>query len=435
MDKLKKLKNNLFKQIKKLFSLNIRKKTANQKVVFTFIILMLFRYGNFIPIMGIDQTALQLAFSQFDPRNPLMQLVNMYSGGGGTNSLINPFSLGVIPFINASILIDLLTTILPNLEKLQSEEGELGRKKLAFYKKGATFLFALVQSIYLIYYLSPYFYTKSFFFFFLTSIELVSGAMSLVWFTNLIDNRGIGNGSSLIIFTNILLTLFTKNSINTFHFNFSLLFQVLFLVWISILIFQAQSSKITIELISPRQLAYLEKSKQTNRKLFRSEEERKNQNGLSIRLNQAGIFPVIIASNLFPFLCSFLRSLIGEVSFLETIAYYLLIVGFNYFYTIIFWDPEKIAEQLRKNSVSIVNVKPGKETAHYLEQIVRATSLLGGSKLCFILFVFEIVKGFFHGELLNTINISSLIILIGIIYDTQKILRSLYTIPSKYKNE
>jgi preprotein translocase subunit SecY len=436
MSKLKRLLNNIKKEIKELFALNIRRKTATQKVIFTFFILIIFRYGNFIPIMGLDQTALQLAFSQLDQRNPLLQLINMYSGGGGTNSMINPFSLGVIPFINASILVDLLTTIIPSLEKLQSEEGELGRKKLAFYKKGATFLFALIQSIYLIYYLSPYFYLKSLPIFLLTSLQLVSGAMSIVWFTNLIDNRGIGNGSSLIIFINILLSIFTKNSIVSFTLNFSFIFQSIFLIILSTLIFKSQGAQATIELISPRQLAYLEKSKQgTNKTQFFQNEldNEEDKNGLLIKFNQAGIFPIIIASNLFPFLSSFLRNFIGEVSLIETLLYYLLIIGFNYFYTVIFWDPEKISEQLRKNSVCIIDVNPGKETARYLEQIVKSTSLIGGVNLCMILGLFEITKKFFPGELFNVINISSLIILIGIIYDIQKILRGLYLIPSNYR--
>ena len=106
--------------------------------------------------------------------------------------------------------------------------------------------------------------------------------------------------------------------------------------------------------------------------------------------------------------------------------YYLLIIGFNYFYTIVFWDPEKISEQLRKASVSIVNVTPGKETVSYLENVVRSTSIIGGIFLCVILFVYEFFKELINGSLLNQINISSLIILVGVAYEIQKTLRALY---------
>ena len=116
----------------------------------------------------------------------------------------------------------------------------------------------------------------------------------------------------------------------------------------------------------------------------------------------------------------------SELKFINNIAYYLLIVGFNYFYTIIFWDPEKISEQLRKASVSVVNVTPGRETISYLENVVRSTSLIGGISLCIILFLYDFFKQIINGYLLNQINISSLIILVGVAYEVQKTLRSLY---------
>ena len=108
------------------------------------------------------------------------------------------------------------------------------------------------------------------------------------------------------------------------------------------------------------------------------------------------------------------------------ILYYLLIIGFNYFYTIVFWDPEKISEQLRKASVSVLNVTPGQETVTYLENVVRSTSILGGIFLCFILFSFDFLKQFINGFFLNQINISSLIILVGVAYEVQRTTRSLY---------
>ena len=116
----------------------------------------------------------------------------------------------------------------------------------------------------------------------------------------------------------------------------------------------------------------------------------------------------------------------SELKFINNIAYYLLIIGFNYFYTIIFWDPEKISEQLRKASVSVVNVTPGRETISYLENVVRSTSLIGGISLCIILFLYDFFKQIINGYLLNQINISSLIILVGVAYEVQKTLRSLY---------
>ena len=115
-----------------------------------------------------------------------------------------------------------------------------------------------------------------------------------------------------------------------------------------------------------------------------------------------------------------------DFSSFNTFIYYLLIIGFNYFYTIVFWDPEKISEQLRKASVSIVNITPGKETVSYLENVVRSTSIIGGIFLCLILLCYDVIKQFINGDLLNQINISSLIIVVGVAYEIQKTIRSLY---------
>ena len=131
--------------------------TPTKKILITLLVLFIFRFCNTIPLAGIDQEALKKSFLQLENRNSIMQIINMYSGGGGA-TLLSPFSLGIIPFINASILVDLLTALFPNLEKLQSEEGEAGRRKLTFYKKVLTLIFSIVQSIFLIFYLFLFYF-------------------------------------------------------------------------------------------------------------------------------------------------------------------------------------------------------------------------------------------------------------------------------------
>ena len=398
-----------------------------EKIILTLLILFLFRFGNTIPLSGIDQEALKRSFLQLDNRNALMQVINMYSGGGGI-TLLSPFSLGIIPFINASILIDLLTALFPFLEKLQSEEGEIGRRKLLFYKKILTLLFSIAQSVFLVFYLKSYFYTSDIFTFSIIGLELVTGAMIIVWLSNIIDNKGIGNGTSIIIFTNIIVTLIGKNFLNSQILDTSFFLQILFLLFLIILICILQTARINIDVVSARQLAFLENNQKNSLNDKFSENKRIKDSGLSIRLNQAGIFPIIIASNIIPFL-SYFTQLFSEIFKgynINTLIYYLLIIGFNYFYTIVFWDPQKISEQLRKASVSLVNVTPGKETVSYLENVVRSSSILGGIFLCCILFLYDFVKGFINSALLNQINISSLIILVGFAYEIQRTIRSLY---------
>ena len=208
--------------------------TPSQKILLTLFILLIFRFGNTIPLSGIDQEALKKSFLQLENKNAIMQIINMYSGGGAT--VLTPFSLGIIPFINASILIDLLTALVPFLEKLQSEEGEAGRKKLTFYKKIGTLIFSIIQSGSLIFYLKSYFYNTELFNLGVIGLELVTGSMLIVWLSSIIDNKGIGNGTSLIILTNIVVTLLGKDVILQNSFGFKEVFEIIFLLILMILI-------------------------------------------------------------------------------------------------------------------------------------------------------------------------------------------------------
>jgi preprotein translocase subunit SecY len=407
------------------FSRNgIRKKAIN-KVLLTFFILAIYRLGNGIPLYGIDQEALKRSLLQIENKNAIMQIMNMYSGSGVNN--LTPFSLGIIPFINASILLDLLIALFPSLEKLQSEEGEFGRRKIMFYKKIVTLVFAAFQSGLLIFYLQPYFYVTGLFNLVLIGLQLVAGSLFVVWLSNLIDKKGLGNGTSLIIFANIIIGLFTKNIFLTSLTDKFLFFEIGIILVMIFFICISQSARINIEVVSARQLAFLENFDKTfvnnnSTDIFFQLKEA----GLSIKLNQAGIFPIIIASNLLPFIGLLLTNIGLNATLTNNLLYYLLIIAFNYFYTSVFWDPEKISEQLRKASVSIVNITPGKETVSYLENVVRASSLLGGVYLSLILLCYDLIKQVLKGYLLNQINISSLIIVVGVAYETQKTIKSLF---------
>ena len=412
-----------------MFSLRNKKikNNPNQKLLLTLFILFIYRFCNTIPLSGIDQEALKNTYLQIDTKNSIMQILNMYSGGGGT-TLLSPFSLGIIPFINASIFIDLLTANVPSLEKLQTEEGDFGRRKILFFKKLLTLIFAIGQSIFLIFYLKSYIYDTSFLNYAFLTLQLSCGALFLVWLSNLIDNKGLGNGTSILIFTNIIVTFLNKNFLETLPLTSNIVLEIVLLLGMMLLICISQTARINIDVVSARQLAFLENFGGNNFSEKIGKSFQVKENGLSIRFNQAGIFPIIIASNLIPFLSYFTQLIFNKSlsNIVMNILYYLLIIGFNYFYTIVFWDPEKISEQLRKASVSVLNVTPGQETVTYLENVVRSTSILGGIFLCFILFSFDFLKQFINGFFLNQINISSLIILVGVAYEVQRTTRSLY---------
>jgi len=410
-----------------LFSKKTNRYTVSQKALITLAIIGFYRIGNNIPIANIDQEALRKVLSDIGSTNPILQSLAMYTSGNSIG--ITPFSLGIIPYINASIIIDLLTALIPFLEKLQSEEGESGKKTLNFYKKMLTVFLASVQSFFIIGYLKNFIYNTEIFEIFLIGLQTVVGSLVVVWMTSIIDKKGIGNGTSIIILANILISLSNRlpSFLSTFFFGtFSLLTnvsEILVILFIIGLICLSQSAKLNIPVVSARQLAYLEDMKIASLEQYLLI----TQNGLVIRLNQAGIFPIIIASNILPFLSYFSSNFIDPRNLVGKFSYYFLIIIFNYFYTTIFWDPEKIADRLRKSSVSIVNIRPGQETIDYLQKKVLKTSIIGGFLLCFILCFYDILKELTHSVLLSQLNITSLIISVGVCYEIQKTIKGLNT--------
>ena len=397
---------------KNFFSEQKNFNTPTKKILLTFLLIFLFKLGSSIPLSDVDNEALKKSFLQME-NNAVIQAISMYAGSGG-KTILSPFSLGIIPFINASILIDLITALFPSLEKLQTDE--VGRRQLTFYKKLLTVFLAIVQSYFLITTLKPYFYTNELINLLVIGVQLITGSLIMVWFTNIIDKKGVGNGTSIIIFTNIVSSILNKNLFKTFGITDGIiLFILIGLICIS------QMGRIPIPIVSARQLAFLETNKKTK---FSTDLELKNST-LLIRFTQAGIFPIIIASNLFPFF-SYILGNSESSKILINLFYYISIILFNYFYTTVFWDPEKISEQLRKSSVSIVNITPGRQTITYLENVVRISSLVGGIFLCIILYSYDLIKQLLQSSFLNQLSISSLIILVGVIYELQKTIRGMY---------
>lgn len=413
---------------------NFIKKTPIGKLFLTLLFLSLFRLGNNVPLSGVDQDALKTSLSLSPLQIGLPQIWNLYSSGDNTNLTL--FSLGIGPFLNASILVDLLTAVIPKFERLQNEEGETGRQSLFFYKKIGTLFFSIIQAVSLIRSIQPYLYNLEVSNLILLSLELVTGSFLILWLSNQIDKDGIGNGSSLILFCNIMLPFLKKIQFFSQPDFLTSFLQIFLFTLFLFLLSLTQTAKLNIEVISARQLALFQEK---NFSVSEISIEKK-QKGLAIKYNQAGIFPILIASNLVSFLSSltFFKGFeeIGLkflIPYLSTLFYSIFLLIFNYFYTLVFWDPEKIAEQLRKASVSLVNISPGKETISFLENVVKSTSLIGGFSLALILVFYDLLRTIFPTSILNQLMITSLMIVVGVAYDFQKTLRSLFSLKRQEK--
>jgi preprotein translocase subunit SecY len=394
----------------------LKRERTIRKLLYTGFYLFLYRVGNSIPLDNIDSEALEKSFENFSTGNTFLQSLSILSNG---KILITAFTLGVIPSINASLVVDFFTTIFPRLEKLKSEEGTQGKKKLLLYKKIGSFFFAVIQAIGVTTYLRPYLFVNSPESNFFLGLELVAGAMTVLWICQLIDINGIGNGTSLILLTNIFTSAFLKLQV-LFQgevLKFSLFVELPAFYFLILLISFCQSRSEKIPIVSARQLSYLQAKEVKQKDIARSY--------LPLKLTQAGVFPIILASNLSPFLSYFLSFFFGQsVYLLEKLWYYFLIIIFNYFYTFFFWDPQKISEELRKQSVIIPGVTPGKATEKYLSQKVTSTSLRGGVALCAILFLVESFKSFSGFSFLTALNSTSLLIGLGILSEVTRSLKA-----------
>jgi preprotein translocase subunit SecY len=396
--------------------------SPTKKLIYTLVVILIYKILNSIPLTGIDQEALKRAFLESDNKGIFLQYLNIYSGSGSSKYLLTAGSFGIIPYINAAIIVDLLTQIFPPLEKLQKEEGSLGVKQLNQYKKYLTIVVAIFQSLGLIGFLKPYMYNTGQFYVILLCVMLISGSFFTIYLSQVVDDKGIGNGQSLFILCNILATILGKNQLNAIQSLPS--WEISFLLLLSAAILITQYARVTLRLISARQLSFNKESFNLSLENIDRQKIIKDNTGLVLKFAQAGIFPIIIASNLLPILSLITKNKIPEE--ISQPLYYALIVVFNYFYTTIFWDPEKISEELRKSSVAIEGVESGEKTKKYLENQVKATSLVGGLSLVAILIAYEFIKNQSKSPFLGQINISSLIIAIGISSEVAKTVQAVY---------
>lgn len=389
------------------------------RIFLTLGIILFARLGTFIPLQGIDQKYLYTELQN----SPILNFFSSFSQGDFF--VLGPFTLGILPNINASISIQLLTAVFPFLQKLQKEEGIAGQKKITQYTRYLTVLIAFVYSLLIAFFLKPFVFGWNLFQALKIASTLTTGSIIILWLSELITEKGIGNGTSLFIFVNISSSL-PKTISNFDVFVPTLLLKVVIGVifgigLLSIIVVQGALRK--IDLLSVKSLL--------------RESSNSQSSYLPFRLNPSGIMPLIFSSGLLNVLIvginkiSFLQSLGNFSNLIYTCGYFILTLFFSYFYSTIAIKPSDLADNLKKMNFTIPGTQPGLATMRFLQETLTRLALLGGLFLAIIVtipsllaFVNPAIKGF---------GVTSLIILVGVAVDLSRQIR-FYLISEVYDN-
>ena len=416
----------------------VRNPELRNRVLTTLGLLMLVRLGIYIPMPGIDRVAFQQFIQQ---GGQLIGFLDIFPGGG--ISTLGIFALGILPFINASIILQLLTASLPQLEDLQKNEGEAGRRKIAQITRYVALGWGLIQSVIFAVILRPYaleglsdgvFITQ-------TALALVTGSMIVMWISEVITERGIGQGASLVIFLNIVATLpqalgstIEKAQTGDRSDVFGIIVLVLvFLVTIVGIIFVQEGAR-RLPIVSAK------------RQVGGSALLPNRQSYLPLKLNAGGVMPIIFASALIflpitianfsqnPLLITAASALNPSASnpWPYALLFFSLILGFSYFYASLTFNPTEVATNLKRGGVAIPGVRPGSATANYLEGVKNRLTLLGGLFLGAVAIIPSAVERATSVTTFQGLGATSLLILVGVAIDTAKQVQT-YVISQRYE--
>lgn len=398
-------------------------KELRNKVLFILGMLIVFRLVATIPLPGINQEQLK----NFFQNNQFFGLLNLFSGGG--LSSISIVMLGVGPYITASIIMQLLTMIIPRLEQIYKEEGEAGRQKFNQWTRWITVPLAALQTFGMITLLRSQNILGSVSGFQMFSIIMVAvaGTIFLMWLGELITEKNIGNGVSLIIFAGIVARLPSSLSRISATFDPSQLFTYILLTAIVV----AVIAGVVIMTEGQRNIPVSYAKRIRGNKMYGG-----SSTHLPLRVNQAGVIPIIFAMSimLFPgMISSFLANASNQTvahaaksvglffqnqTFYGT-AYFILVVAFTYFYTAVVFDPNNIAENLQKQGGYIPGIRPGKTTADYLYKITNRITLSGAIFLGLIAILPFILQAF-TGISSVSIGGTGLLIVVAVVIETVK---------------
>ncbi len=363
------------------------------RVLFTLAMLGVYRVGSHITTPGVNVEALQILAEQ--TRNTMFGLADMFSGQN--LSRVTIFALGIMPYISASIILQLLTVIWPYLERL-SKEGELGRRKITQYTRYGTILISVVQSLGIAVFLErqtdiagglPLVYDGGWGFRLMTVLTLTTGTTFVMWLGEQITERGVGNGMSLIIFAGIVVNLpsailITLDQLRTGQMG------LLRLIALLVLMVLVVAAVVFIERGHRRVVVQYAK-RVVGRRMYGGASTH-----IPLKVNTGGVIPVIFASSILAFPAT-LASMLPTGSWGQTVTdqvtygmplYYLLyvlgIVFFAYFYTAIIFNPDDVAENMRKYGGFVPGIRPGKRTAEHIDTILTRITLVGAIYLALV---------------------------------------------------
>jgi preprotein translocase subunit SecY len=416
------------------------------RLLVTIGLMILVRLGIHIPIPNVDRVRFAADFQN----NPVSGFLDIFSGGG--ISAVGIFALGILPFINASIILQLLTAAIPSLEKLQKEEGEAGRRKISQITRYVALGWTVIYSVGIpLKVLQPYATAPGAVFVLQTALALTAGSMFVMWVSELITERGIGNGASLLIFVNIVATL-PQSLSKTIELAQVGNREIIGRVIILLLVFLVMIVGIVFVQEGTRRIPIISARRQVGRRLYR---ERTSY--LPLRLNQGGVMPIIFASSVL-ILPGFLveatknsgdNQLLGQVHqfFLQlsgylmpdgqtpwiyAIVYLLMIVFFSYFYASLIVNPVDLSQNLKKMGASIPGIRPGRATTDYVERVLNRLTFLGAIFLGLVAIVPTAVEGTIGVTTFRGLGATSLLILVGVAIDTAKQIQT-YVISQRYE--
>ena len=372
-----------------------------RRLLFVIGALIVFRIGSFIPIPGIDAAVLAKLLEQ--QRGTIIEMFNMFSGGALSRASI--FALGIMPYISASIIIQLLTVVHPTLAEIK-KEGESGRRKISQYTRYGTLVLAIFQSIGIATGLpnmpgmQGLVINPGFAFYFTAVVSLVTGTMFLMWLGVLITERGIGFGISIIIFAGIVAGLppaiahtIEQARQGDLHF--------LVLLLVAVLVFAVTFFVVFVER-GQRRIVVNYAKRQQGRRVYAAQSTH-----LPLKVNMAGVIPAIFASSIILFPATIASWFGGGTgwNWLTTISLYLqpgqplyvllyasAIIFFCFFYTALVFNPRETADNLKKSGAFVPGIRPGEQTAKYIDKVMTRLTLVGALYITFICLIPEFMR-------------------------------------------